>query len=142
MNNPYILVWILCSKVLGNQTTMALFGSIFGAEETALVEVLNFISLCDVTVLKDLLEYNGIAIPVNDLVLVIFEQLLRWGQIRDMDIICSTYLLHKELQIGALGKAGKLACVIDADVDELLDSGILEQTEELSSVLLRETNGI
>lgn len=121
---------------------MALFGSVLGAEETTLVKVLNIITLCDVAVLKDLLEYNGIAVPVNDLVLVILEQLLRRGQIRNVYVIRPTYFFHEVLQIGALGKTGKLAGIIDADVDELLDAGILEQTEELSGVLLRETNGI
>lgn len=121
---------------------MTLFGSVFGAEEAALVKVLNIIALCNVAVLKDLLEYDGIAIPVNNFVMVILEQFLRRGQIRNVDVTRSTYFFHEVLQIGALGKTGKLAGIIDANVDKLLDTGILEQTEELSGVLLRETNGI
>ena len=137
-----LFVWILGLKILSHQAPVTLLRCIFGAKEAALVEVLNTVSLGNPATLQDVLEDNDVSVPINDFILVVFKELFGWSEVRNMDIVSVTYCFHKELQIGAFCKAGELAGIIDTDVDKFLDAGILEQSEELSCVLLGKSYGI
>ncbi len=133
---------VLITKKLCHQAAMALFRCVFGAKEATLIEVLNTITLGNPTILQDVIEDNGVAVPIDDFILVVFKEFLGRSEVRNMDIVRVTYCFHKELQIGALSKAGQLAGIIDANVDKFLYAGILEQSEELSCVLLGKSYGI
>lgn len=121
---------------------MAFFRSVLGAEEAALVEVLNVVTLSNLSGLQHIVENNRIAAPVDDLVLVILKKFLRWREICDMFIASAANSFHKEFQVRALGETGKLTGVVDSNVDEFLHPGILEQSEEFPCILLGKSYGI
>ena len=126
MDNPDFLVRVLFLEILGYQATMALFRGVFGAKEAALVEVLNTVTLSNPTTLQDVIEDDGVAVPIDDFILVVFEKFLGRGEVRNMDIVSVTNRFHEKLQIRAFSKAGELAGIIDADVDKFFNAGILE----------------
>ncbi len=78
MNYLDVFLRITCFQVFRNQTSMTLFWCVFRAKEATLVETLNWESLSDMTLFEKIVEDDGIAVPIDDLVLVILKKRLRW----------------------------------------------------------------
>ena len=72
MDNSDFLVRVLFLEILGYQAAMTLLRSIFGAKEAALVEVLNTVTVSNPATLQDVIEDNGVAVPIDDFILVVF----------------------------------------------------------------------
>ena len=78
MNYLDVFLRITCFQVFRNQASMTLFWCVFRAKEATLVESLNRESLSDMTLFEKIVEDDGIAVPIDDLVLVILKKRLRW----------------------------------------------------------------
>jgi hypothetical protein len=64
------------------------------------------------------------------------------GEFGQVNVRSADELPHEEWQVGPLREAGQLDIGLEANVDELRDAMILEQSEEALGGLLRESDRV
>ena len=105
----------------------------FGAEETAVVEIGDLVTLVDTTLGHQVRKDTFVLRPINFSGTVVAEQFLRGGKVRDMPIVDVTDLLEEIDQVAALGKSCQLATIANPHIHKRLHIVRLEQFKELLS---------
>ena len=77
-----------------------------------------------------------VCLPAPFLLFISIEDFLRWRPLGHVDIVNSTNLFEKELQVVLLCKASKLRPVIQSDINKCLHSCILQTSEKILCVFL------
>ena len=94
MHNLHVL-GILALEVFGKEATMTMFGSLFGAEETAVVEVSYVITRVDGSFVHQVIENTFVFLPINLTGTVVAQQLFRRRKIRDVAVTDVADLLEE-----------------------------------------------
>lgn len=121
---------------------MTMVWSLFGAEETAVVEVSYVITRVDGSFVHQVIENTFVFLPINLTGTVVAQQLFRRRKIRDVTVTDATNLIEEIRQIGAFCKPCQLAAVADAHIDQRPHMMCLEQLKKLLSTFLCKTYGV
>ena len=136
------VVRILLPKVLGQEATMTIFGCFFGAEETAVVEIGNFVTLIDTTLGHQVHKDTFVLRPIDFSGTVVAEQFFRGSKVRDMPIANVSNLLEEIDQVAAFGKSCQLAAIANPHIHKRLHVVRLAQLQALLGGFLGESDGI
>src|ERR1700682_3938340 len=126
---------------IGDEAAMAFLRAGFGAEKRDLGGPRERVETCGDTALFhrcEKIRFIGGAIfeaAKN------FEKFRRRGEQRLVEVFNSGDFFQKKGEVRMLGEAGELAAAILANVDDLLDSGVREQSEEFLGGFSGEADG-
>src|SRR5687767_4467709 len=109
---------------------MAVVRLVLAAQEAASVEEVRGDGRFDVPMGNQLEEIALVGGPVLVGLLVPVEQVGRWGKIEKVDVLDAGDGLEKVGKVVALGEPRQLRVVVQANVDQTLDAGLLELGEE------------
>ena len=129
------------TEVLGDQATMALLCRVFTAQEHgARAKLLRVDPVFDLPKDHQVDEPLLVLRPTHLFVLIRLEQLLCRCQQWLVAIGRSAQLSEEPFKVVAFGKASELRNVVDPDVNQPINAGDSELSEELASAVLRETD--
>src|SRR5260370_24549553 len=131
----------MCGKEIGDEAAVAFFGAGLGAKKRDFRRTRRSVQFVrDVALLQPGQKRGFVGGPVLCAALAVEE--LRWrSEPRVVGVGDAGDFLEKETKIGMLGEAGKLAGAFLADVDNLLDAGVLQQGEEFLGGFSSEADG-
>ena len=136
------IVRILLKKMLSQEATMTMFRCFLRAEETAVVEIGNLVTLVDTTLGHQVCENTFVLLPIDFSSTVVAEQFLRGSKVRDMPITDVTNLLEEIDQVTAFCKSCQLAAIANPHIDKCLHVVRFEQFKKLLGAFLSKSDGI
>ena len=131
--HDFDIVRILLTKMLSYEATMTMFRCFLRAEETAVVEIGDLITLVDTTPVHQVRKDTFVLRPIDFSGTVVAEQLLRGSEVRDMPITDITYLFEEINQVATFGKSCQLAAIANPHIHKRLHVVELEQFKKLLS---------
>src|ERR1700687_2424393 len=131
----------VAGKKIGDEAAMAFLRAGFGAEKRNLGGPRKRVETCGDTALFHRCEkIRFIGRPIFGAAISL-EKFRRRGEQRFVEVFNSGDFFQKEGEVRMLGEAGELAAAILADVDDLLDSGVREQSKEFLGGFSGEADG-
>jgi len=131
----------VAGEKIGHEAAMAFLRAGFGAEKRNLGGPRKRVETCgDTALFHGCEKVRFIGGPVFGAAISL-EKFRRRGEHRLVEVFNSADFFQKEGEVRMLGEAGELAAAILADVDDLLDSGVREQSEEFLGGFSGEADG-
>jgi hypothetical protein len=131
----------VAGEKIGDEAAMAFLRAGFGAEKRDLGGPRERVETCGDTALFHHCEkIRFIGGPILGAAISL-EKFRRRGEQRLVEVFNSADFSQKEGEVRMLGEAGELAAAILANVDDLLDSGVREQSEEFLGGFSGEADG-
>jgi hypothetical protein len=141
--NLELVVGPIFGEVFEDQAAVAMFGGGFAAEQDCWEGEELWIDGGFDFAVGDQVKKGGFVFGPGELFFfVAVQHFLRGGEVGIVDVVGVADFFEEEFQVVAFGKAGQLAHVVEAHVEQAADVVLLQEREELGSGFLRETDGI
>jgi hypothetical protein len=136
-------VWPDPGEALGDEAAMAALGCGLAAEQATdtFLEQGSIEDVRDTSSIHQRLEARDIPFPVMVFAIVI-ANLGGRRQLRKMDVASAVEALEKPSKVVLLGEPRELPARFEADIDDLFDPIVGEESEEALGRLLREPDGV
>src|SRR6266849_585662 len=131
----------VAGEQIGDEAAMAFLRAGVGTEKRDLVRPRRRVHICRDTARSHRREkIRFIGGPIFHAAIGL-EKFRRGGEQRLMPVFDSGDFFQKKREVRMLGETGELAAAILADVDDLLDTGVREQSEKVLSGFSGEADG-